>query len=320
MSELSNEYSKLFEYLDYHKKASGGSRKKQVVPKKKVKSKPPEEKKKQQIAAETKKLMEESEFHSYIPGRLPYKSSGFDVEKFESLMRSKLIDDYKRLQSYERPYISVGELYTCTRQNYYARLKYPVDVREQFRFAYLYIIQQIGNEIHAIVQELYDFTETEKTIVSELYKVKGRIDGIRESNLYEIKSIDPGKFQNEYIKEHFYQANIYAYILNSEYEYKLEKVTIVYILRDLKRVIPFDLPINDSLAKSHLSRAPLLLKAISKREVIDPIGATKEQCKYCLYKKYCKKDNCIEVIQPFAKKVKAKPEKNLDDKKTAFIL
>lgn len=317
MSELSNEYTKLFDYLDYHKKASGGRTPKQ-------KKKPPEDKreqKKRQIAAETKKLLEESsEIHSYVPGHLPNKSTGFDVEKFESLMRSRLVDDYKRLQSYERPYISVGELYSCTRQNYYTRLRYPVDVREQFRFAYLYLIQKIGNEIHTIVQELYDFTELEKTIVSEKYKVKGRIDGIRERYLYEIKSIDPGKFQNEYIKEHYYQANIYAYILNSEYDYKLEKVTIVYVLRDLKRVIPFDLPINDSLAKSHLSRAPLLLKAVSKREVIDPIGATNEQCKYCLYKKYCKKDNCIEVLQPFVKKVKKKEVKNLDDKKTAFLL
>jgi CRISPR/Cas system-associated exonuclease Cas4 (RecB family) len=316
MSELSNEYSKLFDYLDFHKKASGGNRKKVV-------KKPPEDKskqKKQKIAAETLKLLEESEIHSYIPAHLPKTSSGFDVEKFEVLMRTKLIDDYKRLQSYERPYISVGELYTCNRQNYYARLRYPVDIREQFRFAYLYLIQRIGNEIHAIVQDLYDFTEFEKTVVSEKYKVKGRIDGIRESYLYEIKSIDPEKFKNEYIKEHFFQANIYAYILNSEYDYKIEKVSIVYVSRNLKRVIPFDIPINDSLAKSHLSRAPLLLKAVSKREVIDPIGATNEQCKYCLYKDYCKKDKCIEIVQPFVKKAQKKEEAKTNRKKTAFLL
>jgi CRISPR/Cas system-associated exonuclease Cas4 (RecB family) len=313
MSELSNEYDRLFDYLEFHKKAAKSGRKK---PKPLVAVK----KDKEKIAAETKKLLEESEVHSYIPGHFPKNSSGFNVEKFESLMRTRLIDDYKKIQSYERPYISVGELYTCIRQNYYARLRYPVDVREQFRFAYLYFIQKIGNEIHTIVQNLYDFTEIEKTIVSEIYKVKGRIDGIRESYLYEIKSIDPGKFQNEYIKEHYYQANIYAYILNTEYGYELETVTIIYVLRDLKRVIPFDLPINASLAKSHLSHAPLLLKAISKREIIDPVGATNEQCKYCLYKKYCQKDACTEVLQPFAKKIKKKPKENLDDKKTAFLL
>lgn len=322
MSELSNEYSKLFDYLDYYKKSSESGRKKQE---KKKTTKPPEvkidkEKQKQKIAAETLKLLEESEIHSYIPAHLPKKTGGFDVEKFEVLMRTKLIDEYKRLQSYERPYVSVSELYNCTRQNYYARLRYPIDVREKFRFAYLYLIQKVGNEIHSVIQDLYDFTEIEKTIVSEDYKVKGRIDGIRESYVYDIKSIDPGKFKNEYIKEHFYQANIYAYILNSEYDYKIKKVTIIYVSRNLKQIIPFDLPIDDSLAKSHLSRAPLLLKSISKREVVDPIGATNEQCNYCLYKKFCQKDKCTEIVQPFAKKAKKKQETKQERKKTAFLL
>lgn len=325
MSELSNEYSKLFDYLDYYKKSSGDSRKKakpvkQAETKKSPEGKLDKDKAKQKIAAETLKLLEESKIHSYIPSHLPKKSGGFDVEKFEVLMRTKLIDEHIKLQSYERPYISVSELYVCTRQNYYTRLRYPIDVREKFRFAYLYLIQKVGVEIHNIIEDLYDFTEIEKTIVSEKYKVKGRIDGIRESYLYDIKSIDPEKFKNEYIKEHFYQANIYAYILNSEYEYEIKKVTIVYVSRNLKQIIPFDLPVDDSLAKSHLSRAPLLLKAISKREVVDPIGATNEQCKYCLYKKYCQKDKCIEVVQPFAKKDKKKQEVKQDRKKTAFLM
>jgi len=320
MSELSNEYSKLFDYLDYYKKSSESSRKKQVKKKPKKSSEDKPIKEKEKIAAETLKLLEESEIHSYIPAHLPKKTGGFDVEKFEVLMRSKLIDEYKRLQSYERPYISVTELYNCTRQNYYVRLRYPIDTREKFRFAYLYLIQKVGNEIHSVIQDLYDFTEIEKTIVSEHYKVKGRIDGIRESYVYDIKSIDPGKFKNEYLKEHFYQPNIYAYILNSEYDYKIKKVTIIYVSRNLKQIIPFDVPIDDSLAKSHLSRAPLLLKSISKREVIDPIGATAEHCKYCLYKKFCEKDKCIEIIQPFAKKAKKKQEAKQERKKTAFLL
>jgi len=316
MSEITSEYDKLFDYLEYHKKSSEG-RKKKITP-----SEDKKEKQKQKIAQETKKLLEESEIHSYIPGKIPGGSSGFDIDKFENLMRTKLIDDHKRLQSYERPYISVTELYSCLRKSYYTRLRYPVDIKEQFRFAYLYLIQKIGNEIHSVVQELYDFTEIEKTIVSERYKVKGRIDGIRESYLYEIKSIDVGKVQSGYIKEHFDQANIYAHILNSEYGYELEKVTLVYVQRDLKRIIPFDISINNSQAKSFLSRSPLLLKAINNNEVIDPIGASEEQCKYCLYKKYCKKDKCQTLKQPFIKEKKVKPKvekEDLNDKKTAFL-
>lgn len=308
MSNLLNEYDKLSNYLDFHKKASRGNRSKN----------PLEDIKVRKVRDRTKKLLEESEIHSYIPENVK-RSLGFDVTKFESLMRSRLIDEYKRMQGYERPYISVGELYNCQRQNYYTRLRYPIDIKQLFKFAYLYLIQKIGNEIHTIVQELYDFTETEKTVVSEKYKVKGRIDGVRGIYLFEIKSIDVQKFENEYKKEHYLQANIYAYILNTEYEYNIKKVVIVYVLRNLKNVIPFDLPVNNQLAKRLLSRAPLLHSAIEKREVIDPIGATSEQCRYCLYKKVCERDKCIEVLQPFAKKA-AKAEKKQEPQKSAFIL
>lgn len=311
MSKLLNEYDKLSKYLDFHKKSGGRAIKK-----------PPEDKKAKRVEDQTKQLLEESQVHSYIPENIR-RSRGFDVSKFESLMRTRLIDEYKRIQGYERPYISVGELYTCLRQNYYTRLRFPIDIKEQFRFAYLYLIQKIGNEIHSVIQELYDFIETEKTVVSEKYKVKGRIDGIREIYLYEIKSFDTQKFQNSYVKEHYLQANIYAYILNSEYGYNIKKVVIVYVLRDLKNVIPFDLSINNDLAKTHLERAPLLHEALSKREPIDPLGATSEHCKYCSYVKFCKNDKCAEVVQPFARKA-AKQQKKIEEeekrKKSAFIL
>lgn len=310
MSNLVNEYDKLSNYLDFHKKHSESRRTKD----------PLEDIKQKRVRDQTKKLLEESQVHSYVPEHLS-KSLGFDVKKFESLMRSKLVDDYKRLQGYERPYISVGELYNCQRQNYYNRLRYPIDIKQLFKFSYLYLIQKIGNEIHNIVQELYDFTETEKTVVSEKYKVKGRIDGIRGIYLFEIKSIDVEKFENQYKKEHYLQANTYAYILNSEYEYNIRKVVIIYVIRNLKRIVAFDIPVNDNHAKSLLQRAPLLHSALSKKEVIDPFGATSEQCKYCLYKKICQKDKCTEVLQPFAGKAAKKEHKEAKEpKRSAFIL
>ncbi len=307
MSNLSNEYKDLFNYLDHHKKHPAGRPKKS-----------PAELKKQNVVSETEKLLEDSQIHSYIPH--VRKSSGFNVDKFENMMRSKMIDEFKRLQGYDRPYISVGELYTCLRQNYYTRLRYPTDIKEQFRFAYLYLIQKIGNEIHSIIQELYDFTETEKTVVSEKYKVKGRVDGIREIYLYEIKSIDVEKFENRYDHEHFLQANTYAHILNSEYDYRIRKVVIVYVLRNLKRIIPFDLDVNSNLAISLLERAPKLLSAIESREPIDPIGATNNHCKYCPHIKACKNDKCSEIVQPFMKKAKKKEKIQEEPKKSAFVL
>jgi hypothetical protein len=333
MTTLSNEYSKLLHYLDNQNIQKGGRKvvrkkpppKKQEQPKKEVKVKSEESKKRE----EAKKIIEESKIHAYVPDfstkrSKPIKrrtSAGFDVKQFENMMRSKLIDEHKKLQSYERPYISVTELSSCLRQSYYIRMRYPVNLNDLYRFAYLYLIQKVGNEIHKVVQDLYNFGEIEKTIVSEVYKVKGRLDGIKESFLYEIKSIDADKFDNRYIQEHFEQANIYAYILNTEYDYNIKTVVIIYVIRNLKNIIPFDIPIDDSLAKSLLERAPLLKSSLNNNEVPDPVGAKMEQCKYCLHKEYCNKDECKQIFQPFAKPKKVKKQKqDEDDKKSVFLL
>lgn len=290
--------------------------------------------------SETKKLLEESKIHGYKPATFenppPKKSDGFDVATFEKMMRAKLVEEHKKLQSYERPYISVTELTTCTRQCYYNRMKYPVDNKQLYTFSYLYIIQKVGNTIHDVIQGLYNFSETEKTVLSERYKVKGRVDGIRDSFIFEIKSIDPEKFKNKYVREHYMQAVIYAYILNKEYGYNIKTITIIYVLRSLKKIVPFDLPLDDNLAESLLSKAPILKSSLDSHTVPDPFGATKDTCNYCLYIKQCKEDRCTNVIQPFNKKSKKKETKTEDpiskskkkppipkeekDKRTAFIL
>jgi len=290
MMLLNNEYSKLLLYLEnlLDQNIDSTSKKPKIVESK------PSENLNKNVIDKTRRIIEEcQEIYSDIP--LAYdsgisSSKGFDIKKFENLMKSKLIDEYKRLQSYERPYISVSELYSCLRSNYYNRKRYSINVDDKFNFTYLYLIQKVGNEIHELVQNLYDFTEVEKTIVSEKFKVKGRADALKNEYLYEIKSIDPLKFKNKYDMNHYYQALIYAYILNSEYNYNIKYVTILYVLRNLKKVYPFDLPINDKIAKSFLNRAILLRNSLDKNIVPDPIGSSEEQCKFCLFKKYCDKD------------------------------
>lgn len=321
---MQNEYEKLLSFLESHETKVEVPAQKRVIKKSDSSSKPKTQKEK--VLLNTKKIIEESEIYSYVPPLERYNSisnsKGFDVKKFESLMRSKLIDSHKRLQSYERPYISVSELCGCLRQAFYNRSKYSIDLKKQFGFSYLYMIQRVGNEIHDIIQGLYDFTETEKTVVSEKYKVKGRLDAIRERFLYEIKSIDKDKFKNEYIQTHFLQANIYAHILNNEYDgYDIEDVVLIYVIRNLKRIIPFDLPINSDLAKSHLERAPILLSSIEQKLTPDPIGAISEHCQYCLYKKYCEKDQCNKVFQPFKKQNIVKSQQKTGKKeKPVFLL
>jgi CRISPR/Cas system-associated exonuclease Cas4 (RecB family) len=207
-------------------------------------------------------------------------------------------------------------------------MKYPVNPKKLYTFSYLFLIQKVGNVIHDIIQELYNFSETEKTVVSERFKVKGRVDGIRDSFLFEIKSIDFEKFKNQYIKEHYLQAIIYAYILNKEYNYKIKTITIIYVIRNLKKIVPFDLPLNDKLAESVLNKAPILKSALESLQVPEPFGSKKETCTFCLYRKQCEDDKCELMIQPFKKKKKSKKvdtpkppiPKKKDDKQTAFLL
>lgn len=310
MSKLNNEYKKLLNYLESQNREKPPT--KEVVAKKVEKPK----------VSETERMLEESKIHGYVPGqtfkKLP-ESKGFNIPKFENMMRGKLIEEYKKSQSYERPYISVSELTNCLRQCYYNRMRYPVNLNKLFNFAYLFLIQKVGNQIHAVIQEIYGFSEVEKTVVSERFKVKGRVDGIQESFLFEIKSIDADKLANSYIKEHYLQGLIYAYILNTEYDYEIKTITIIYVKRDLKNIIPFDLPVDYKLAESLLNRAPILKSALETHQIPDPFGATKEHCKYCVFQSQCKEDEPKEILQPFKKK-KKKSETKEEKKKTAFLL
>lgn len=317
MKNQNNEFTKLLSYLEEEEKKTRLKSKKLIQTKEDIK--------KDKISSNTKKILANSiEEFSDLHVLSQHKSrstSGFSVEKFESMMRSKLVDSYKKLQSYERPYVSVSELYNCMRKNYYYRLRYEIDVKQEFSFSYLYLIQKVGDTIHEVAQDIYDFSEIEKTVVSEKYKVKGRADAIKDEFVYEIKSIDTKKFKGKFFREHYYQPLIYAYILNHEYNYNIKYATIIYIQRDLKTIIPFDIPIDDKLALELLNRSKVLRNCLSSKNVPEPIGATKEQCVFCAYKKFCENDPC-EIQQPFKQKTKKqiKKETKKDDKKTAFLI
>lgn len=332
MTNLAHEYEKILSYLENEniKGVPAKEPKRKEPPKQKIEEKLKPKKEPSEKREEVKKLMEEASY-TFMPGERFEKlneqktdSRGFNVTKFESLMRSKLIDNHKRMQSYERPYISVTELIGCLRQSFYSRMKYQVDLKRQFKFSYLYLIQKIGDEIHNLILSLYDFSEVEKPVVSEKYKVKGRVDGIRGRYIHELKSFEDEKFENKFIYDHYLQALIYAYILNTEYDgYEIDTVTLVYIMRNLKRIVPFDIPLDNKLAKSLLERSPLLLSSIKAKTPPDPYGAKQEHCQWCLYKKYCEKDDCKEVFQPFAEKQKqpvSKEPKKKEKKKPVFVM
>lgn len=258
--------------------------------------------------SDTKKIIGECQEENKLDTpRFSNNSVGFDPEKFENLMRSRLIDAHKKTQSYDRPYISVTELLYCLRKTYYTRLKYEIDLKKQFKFAYLDLINEVGNAIHKYVEELYNFTEVEKTIISEKYKTKGRIDAIYDTFLYDIKTLDEKKFSGRFKKEHYFQPIIYSHILNTEYNYNIKTITLVYFFRDNLKRKPYsvDLPVDDKIAISFLEGALLLYNHINEKTVPEPINSDKEQCKWCSYISYCKKDKS-KMLKPFQSKEKQK--------------
>jgi len=241
-------------------------------------------------------------------------SKFFSINYFEDLMRKKLIEEHISYQNYNRPYISVSELYNCMRNNYFYRKKYQVDLNKEYRFAYLYLINKVGNTVHKVIQELYQFKEVEKVVLSEKYKIKGKVDGVDLNTVYEIKTIDVDDIKKTPVKEHIFQGMIYAYILNTEYKYKIKNVTLIYVTRNLKRIYPIDIKLDMKLGEKFVVRAPLLKDALSKNKVIDPIGATQEMCKWCSFKdKYC------NVKIPKNNKIKQK-EKIVHKPKSQFLL
>jgi len=288
MSLQSNSYADLLKYLEDETNKTSSIKKNNV---KKIE--------KEKVSINTKQLIKDSLEGVYSDVKFntsPVSTSrGFVVKDFESLMRAKLIDEHKRMQSYERPYISVTELFNCLRKNYYTRKKYKINVVSQFNFSYLYMINKVGNTVHDLIQDLYDHTEVEKPVISEKYKVKGRVDGIRSNFVLEYKTIDESKFKGKYIPNHYWQGIIYAYILNSEYGYKIDTITIVYIIRNLKRIIPFDLPLDNNKAINFLEIAPTLIHCLENDIVPDKVNSDKEQCHWCQYKSYCKQEKQLDT-------------------------
>jgi len=246
-------------------------------------------------------------------------SNGFDSTRFENLIRSKLIKEFYDSQNYKRPYISITELFSCMRSIYYSRMKYKVDEKDLFKFHQIKFIQEIGNAIHSVVQSVYDFSEIEKTLISEKYKVKGRVDAIKNNFVCEIKTLEENKFDGTYKKDHYRQGNIYAYILNTEFGYNIDTVTLIYFFRNNIRIRPaiFNLEINSEDAKFYLIKAKTLQMYIQNKNIPECIGHTEEQCKFCYYKKYCEEE---KTTSEFLNSKKYKEEIIKEKPKTVFLI
>jgi CRISPR/Cas system-associated exonuclease Cas4 (RecB family) len=244
-------------------------------------------------------------------------NSGFDITRFEQQMRDELIKEYHQFSNYTKTYTSVTELMSCLKKVYFQRKKYEIDLQSEFKFSYLYLIKEIGKLVHKLVQRLYKFDEIEKTIISKKFNVKGRIDAIKGNTLYEIKTIDNEKFENKYELSHYQQGDIYAHILNNDYNYKIKDISIIYVGRNLKTIFPFNnLPLNNQIAESFLNKSLILTECLNKN--IIPKDENKNDCMFCSYKKYCS-ENMI-ISRPANKNAVIETKDENIKSKSKFIL
>ena len=253
---------------------------------------------------------------SFVPAQVKnkYPTEGFDVRLLEEKFKKKMIEDHKKLQSYERPYISVTEVLNCLRACYYYRKKYSIDLRKKFSYPYLYIRRKVGDAVHESIQDIYTFDEVEKTVISDKFNVKGRIDAVQD-DIYVIDFKPSEDFRDSVDQKHYDQGNIYATILNTEYGYSIRKVVIVYYLLNFKDMQVFSNKVDLKRGLEFLQRGKLLKEHLENSMLIDPIGATEKECRYCPYVKYCKKDGHKGTAPPKEKvkkveKTKPKPKPN----------
>jgi CRISPR/Cas system-associated exonuclease Cas4 (RecB family) len=217
---------------------------------------------------------------------------GFDVSEFKIILRNELLKEYRQSLTWDRPYISVGELFSCKKKVYYIHKKTPIKEECEFKFSYLYLINNIGKELHSIFQKLYKFDEVEKKVIDDEFHVKGRVDAIKRNSLVEIKTIDPKEWKSNYIQNHYDQANIYCYILNSKYKYKINNITIVYVVRDLKTVETFNLKPDFKSARNFLEKGLDIYNCLTLKKIPDNVYNSKsEECNFCSYKYLCKGNN-----------------------------
>lgn len=314
MGKDQSHYENLLKYLEKHE--SVAAKPKAPIVKKKEPSK--EINKREEVKKLTKEMMKETETFSFVPSHVKkkYPTEGFNIRLFEEKLVKKLIEKHKKLQSYERPYMSVTEVIGCLRACYYHRKKYSIDLKKKYNYPYLYLKRKVGDAVHETIQDIYNFDEVEKTVISEKFHVKGRPDAISE-DIFVIDFKPTENFREDVDLKHYDQGNIYATILNTEYGYSIQKVVIVYYLANFKNMQVFSNKIDINRGLEFLKRGKLLKDHLDKCILIDPIGAIEKECQYCPYIEYCEKDGYKEIAPPKLEKEFIKEPKKSIEKQTS---
>jgi len=220
---------------------------------------------------------------------LKNKTNFFVVKNFLDNLRQDFIKQYYSYQEYNRPYLSISELLQCLRKSYYFRMKFKPDESYLYKNIDSMISLMYGNFIHDIISKYYPFTFTEKTFKLEKFgKVKGKVDGIKNNLVFEIKTDTRLNFDYAYK-----QACCYAYMYNVFEDKKIVDNIIIIHVTSVKpfKYDEYAKKLDESLAESNLNRGYILREALDTKQI--PNKEKSNLCYYCEFSKYCNKD--IEI-------------------------
>ena len=218
----------------------------------------------------------------FIPDKVVSKKKvyrkEFDIYKIESLVNSKLSELF--LSG-----VDINNISSCSRQLYYRNKQFPTILKDS---KILSVRFYVGNELREFINSIYNINRNIIEIKNEYYSKK--ISVIIESDIEskEIKNIDYTDFYNK--------GCICAYILNSNYSYKISDVEIIYIFRKNEdKIITYSKKYSENIFKNFLKNFEEFKKEIQE-EKIPKTEISKNQCESCLYETYCKKDSLKNIL------------------------
>lgn len=220
---------------------------------------------------------------------IEYFNSLKDEDK-EKLINGTLDSEYEdKSFNYLRP----SEISECEYKIFFFKTQAEKDSSFDVKYPYSMMMRDTGTFLHAYIQLLYKFDKTEVPFYDEEYKVKGRIDGIIDNTIIEIKTVKSFDYQQSHVN----QALLYSYFLNKTGEYDIKDFEIVMLNRNLKefQVNKYYLSDLDDDLNGLLEKIKKLNYSIENKNSF-LLKKDKNSCIFCQFKNICNKMKEVKIM------------------------
>jgi hypothetical protein len=212
---------------------------------------------------------------THAPKKSIYKQE-FDIYKIESLVQSKLVDEFKDSS------IDIDRLISCIRKLYYTS-KGIEGVNKNS--PYISVRFYIGNNLSEFINKIYKISDISfKSISSRVLNVLIETD-IEEKN---IKKIDFLDFYN--------QGLICSYILNKYYSYNIEDINCIFVIKNLKKVLNFTKKYDENKCLEFFENSNKFKDIIDLESIPDTLNSNDGQCSLCTYETICRTQQLKNIL------------------------